>query len=160
MSIDGKKVQQAVKELRDITGLNQPHFGDRIGKSFGMIQAYESKKRPTGIVLGELASVAEKEGRSDLAELFVEALKVDLGPRVLEVLGKALGKTPIPEPKNISDNMRQEYRRLVEILVWIFEKDATRAISELKAQFDLLKTKIDNEEARARAEGNKRRKRV
>jgi transcriptional regulator with XRE-family HTH domain len=71
---DREKIMEAVRELRRHTGLTQTLFADRIGVSMSSLQGYEAVRPPKGKRLGALATLAQREGRADLAEIFQAAL--------------------------------------------------------------------------------------
>lgn len=75
-------LKSAVKELRTKLGLSQTEFGRLIGKSIATIQRYETLVPPQGKVLSDLSTLAFLNGESRLAQVFTEALRVQMAGRI------------------------------------------------------------------------------
>lgn len=92
--ISSEKVQDAVRELRKHLKMNQRKFGDEIGKSTPTVQRYEGKVPPVGEALAELVILADQSGRPDIAEIFRESLRSELGPAIMGALKIPTGDPP------------------------------------------------------------------
>ncbi len=73
MAPEEKKLAEAVRSLRASLNETQQQFSDRLGVVVRTVARYELEKPPSGDALLALSKIAEKAGRSDLADVFQKA---------------------------------------------------------------------------------------
>jgi len=77
--MSNEKLREAVKRLRFDLGKTQTEFGVLIGKGLATVQRYETLVPPKGKVLLRLERLAREKGFYECADIFREALLVELG---------------------------------------------------------------------------------
>jgi transcriptional regulator with XRE-family HTH domain len=70
---DAKKIMDAVRELRQVTGMSQISFAVRLGISYPSVQRYEQVAAPKGESLAKLYYLSREYGQGRLAGLFKDA---------------------------------------------------------------------------------------
>lgn len=83
-------LSQAVIELRTTLGETQQAFAGRLGVAIATIARYETVRPPSGKALAQLQSLAAKEGRREIAEVFRRALVFELGQTADGRLGEVI----------------------------------------------------------------------
>ena len=63
-------MENPVRKLRELLGLNQSHFADLIGRSFASVQGYESGKRLPPDIAEKMRLIALENGDKELALMF------------------------------------------------------------------------------------------
>ena len=115
----------AVRALRSVLGDTLQKFAGRLGLSISAITNYEGGRTPTGRALVALARVAEEANRPDLAAVFDQTLKKELG------LKEMVSPPPIHrQPRN------EEERLLVDAALMVMNSYVPKWREELISTLD------------------------
>jgi DNA-binding XRE family transcriptional regulator len=69
--MSSRKMSSSLKEIRERLGLNQAQLGDRIGRSWQSVQAYERGTRISPPARKAIIELAEQAGLGDLVDDFL-----------------------------------------------------------------------------------------
>jgi transcriptional regulator with XRE-family HTH domain len=81
-------VSEAVKALRLALGDTQQQFAARLNLAISTVVRYELTRPPSGPTLAHFMQLADRNGRTDLASIFQEALSGELGYKVNRISPK------------------------------------------------------------------------
>ena len=144
-----QKMLGAVAELRSRLNVDQTEFAQLLGKSYPMARRYETEVPPADQALAPFAILAHKNGCTDLAELFREALIEDL-PDVVKALS-------LKTPSSSSDELIRIPASLVPEVEWfvdLFKHKGTPEEELFKDTVRLIVTGHNADSKRARARKN------
>src|SRR5689334_23273410 len=70
---------QAVRRLREHLQLTQQQFANTLQVAITTVARWETTRPPRGKALADLELLATSQGQSELASIFIQALRHDLG---------------------------------------------------------------------------------